>query len=297
VHLLAAVVSGHRLQPLLDESVFLGLGDAAEEGSFGPEVRGRFVASLVAYADAGRRLGAAAIAFVGTQPFRRAADADDARREVEAATGIPLDVLTHEEEAYLTLIGVSGARRLTGELVVVDVGGGSTEVVVHSPGGSPVAVGLRLGSAQLTRSVVEHDPPLTREIDELRAQARASLKDAPDAAGLEIVAVGGTATNLLRLIPAATLDQTLDRRRLEEALATLAVEPAEQVAERHAVNRTRAQILPAGAAILEAVLYRYDADLLQVADASIREGLVLVLARGGHDWRVRIPEFVSGWTR
>ena len=76
VHLLVAVVTGRRLEPLVDESVFLGLGDRVDAaGTLGPAKRGELVAVLVRYAETARRLGAGRIAFVGTEPLRRAGDA------------------------------------------------------------------------------------------------------------------------------------------------------------------------------------------------------------------------------
>ena len=90
VHLLVAAVADHRLEPLLDESVFLGLGRALDAGGvLGPVARRGLVDTLVHYAELARALGAAAITFIGTEPLRRAGDAPRIAREVEAATGDP----------------------------------------------------------------------------------------------------------------------------------------------------------------------------------------------------------------
>src|SRR4029077_3261038 len=118
------------------------------------------VAALVRYADTARRLGATDVTFIGTEPIRRAVDAPSIVFEVGAATGAPLHVVTHEEEAYLTLLGVTEGRPVTHELLVVDVGGGSTEFCMVGAGGSPSASGLRLGSSRLTDEHVTHDPPI-----------------------------------------------------------------------------------------------------------------------------------------
>ena len=74
VHLLVAAVAGHRLEPLVDESVFLGLGDAVHDGQpLGSAGRGELVATLVRYVETARRLGVAEITLLGTEPLRRAA--------------------------------------------------------------------------------------------------------------------------------------------------------------------------------------------------------------------------------
>ena len=160
VHLLVAVTRGHRLEPLVDESVFLGLGDNVNRtGELGSVSRAELVATLVRYVETARRLGARHVVLVGTEPLRRAADAANAVEDVTRTTGVSLDVLSHEEEGYLTLIGVTSGRRVTAELMVVDVGGGSSELVVVSAVGGVRAAGVRLGSASLTASIVRHDPP------------------------------------------------------------------------------------------------------------------------------------------
>ena len=80
------------------------------------------------------------------------------------------------------------------------------------------------------------------------------------------MAVGGTATNLLKVVPAAALDRTLTRARLARAMVVLASEPAAFAAIHHAVNPIRARVLPAGVAIMEAILERYGLDRVTVVD-------------------------------
>jgi len=253
---------------------------------FGPSKRAELAAALVQYADTARRLGAAAITFVGTEPVRRAADAALAAAEVERASGVPLLVLDHVEEAVLTLLGVTEGRPVSGELVVVDVGGGSSEFV---------AAGLRLGSASLTAAHVDHDPPTRDEVERMLAAAREAVASAPPARPRDLVAVGGTASNLVRVLPAAALDRTLTRRRVAEAIAILLTEPAALAAERHAVNPTRARLLPAGAAIMAAILEHFRIDRLRVSEAGIRDGTVLATLHDPIGWRDRLPILARGW--
>jgi exopolyphosphatase/guanosine-5'-triphosphate,3'-diphosphate pyrophosphatase len=295
VHLLVAVVDEHGVRPLADESTFLGLGSATAEGQLGPAAIERLVATLVGYARAAQSLGADRVWVVGTEPFRRASDAGVAVRRVKDAIGLNLEVIDHEEEAILTLIGVTGGRRVQGALLVCDVGGGSTELAVLLPDEPPRAQGIRVGSSQLTNQVVRHDPPAETEIQTLRQKARAALARVPRLSAGRLVAVGGSATNLLRILPLAGLDQVLTRARLREIIATLSTEPAALAAERHNVNPARARMLPAGAAILEALLDRFQVDQLEVSDLGIREGLILVVSRSGGRWRRQLATLARGW--
>ena len=296
VHLLAAVVGGHRLEPLVDESVLLGLGATVDaEGRLGPARRRELAAVLVRYVEMARRLGARTVTLVATEPLRRAADAGAAVAEIEAAAGEPLFVLSHEEEAFLTLIGVTAGREVTAEVAVIDVGGGSSEVAFVAPGKPARAGGVALGSARLTARLVEHDPPTAAEIAALRAAAMTGVTAAPRGSPRELVAVGGTATNVLRVVPASALDRVLTRARLAEAMAILATEPSADASARHAVNLTRARILPAGVAILEALLDRYHLDRLRVSDAGVREGAIFAVGRAGAAWRDSLAELAEGW--
>jgi exopolyphosphatase/pppGpp-phosphohydrolase len=296
VHLLSAVVGGHQIEPLVDESVLLGLGATVDsEGRLGPARRGELAAALVRYVETARRLGARSVTLVATEPLRQAADAGAAVAEVEAASGEPIFVLSHEEEAFLTLIGVTAGREVEVEVAVIDVGGGSSEVAFVAPGRTARAGGVALGSARLTARLVAHDPPTADEIEALRAEAIAGVMAAPTGSPRELIAVGGTATNLLRVVPAAALDRVLTRARLVEAMAILATEPSADASARHAVNLIRSRILPAGAAILEALLGRYHLDRLRVSDAGVREGAIFAVGRAGAGWRDSLAELAEGW--
>ena len=277
--------------------VFLGLGSAvAERGYLGRAARGELTAVLVRYADSARRLGATAVTFLGTEPIRRAADAASIVHEVVTASVAPLHVLSHEEEAFLTIIGATEGRPVTQPTLVIDVGGGSSEFCFVDALRRPRAAGLRLGSAALTDAFVQHDPPTAAEIATMRRAALEAVLEAPDTDPGEIVAVGGTASNLLKVLPAAMLDRTLTRERIAEAQSILASEPAAEAAERHLINPIRASILPAGGAIMDAILERYGAASIRVSEAGVREGAILAADHGGLSWRDRLPDLAHGWS-
>jgi exopolyphosphatase/guanosine-5'-triphosphate,3'-diphosphate pyrophosphatase len=164
-----------------------------------------------------------------------------------------------------------------------------------APGRAATAAGLKLGSAWLTGGHVTHDPPTGEEVAAMTTAAREVLAAAPDASPREIVGVGGTASNLVKVLPAAMLDRTLTRRRLADIQAVLATEPADLAAERHLINPVRAHLLPAGGAIVGAILDRYGADRMRVSDASLREGAILAVHHAGAAWRDRLPELAHGW--
>jgi exopolyphosphatase/guanosine-5'-triphosphate,3'-diphosphate pyrophosphatase len=242
-----------------------------------------------------RRQGAVNVTLLGTEPIRRAADGAAIVQEIVAATNAPLHVLSHEEEAYLTLIGVTEGMPVTRETLVIDIGGGSSEFCVVDPTRRPRAAGLRIGSARLTDRYVTHDPPTRSEVAAMRAAATETIADALEAQPSEIVAVGGTASNLLKVLPAAMIDRTLTRDRVALIQTILAREPAAAAAQRHLINPVRARILPAGAAIMDAILQRYAATSIRVSESGVREGAILAVERAGPAWRDRLADLAHGW--
>lgn len=296
VHLLVASIDGATLQSIADASVFLELGRATRERAvLGEEARKQLTDALRAYADAARTRGATRIAFVGTEPLRRAADASRVVLDVGRACAIPLHVLSHEEEALLTIVGVMAGRRVDRETLVLDVGGGSSEFSLIDPDRSPRIVGLKLGSATLVDAFVGHDPPTVEERDAMRAAALTALDAALDTKPAKIVAVGGTASNLRKLVAGVDGDGLLTRDSVAEAVRVLASGTADAIAAEYGLNPIRARLLPGGAAILDSVMQRYGVDAVRVSDDGIREGLVRALAHRAWAWRDALPELAKGW--
>ena len=195
----------------------------------------------------------------------------------------------------LTLLGVTLGRPVSSEILVVDIGGGSTEFVLVGGTGPVRSSGLPLGCGRLTRELVRSDPPTLVETAALRAEVGRLIGGAPEASPSEVIAVGGTVSNLLRLLPSTALDRILTRRRITVALAMLTVERSADAADRHLLRPERARILPAGAIIADAILERYGTDRMRVSEEGIREGAVVAVARAGAGWRDRLPELVHGW--
>ena len=298
VHLFVAGVVEHRVNPLVDESVFLGLGEAVEAmGSLGEAGRQSLVDVLARYASVADDSGAVDTTFVGTEPLRRLADASRIVHDVFRGTGLPLHVLSHEEEAFLVLIGVTEGRPVEHDLLVVDIGGGSSELVLVGPERRAVAAGLRVGATRLTGRFVAADPPTADELGALRAAATDAVAAAPAFRPAEVVLVGGPASNLLKVIPGGPASRRLGSGDVAMALRLAATEPSEEIAARHAVRPARARILAAGAAIVEAIMLRYGVREVRVADGGIREGTVLAVAHAGASWRDGLERLAHGWVR
>jgi exopolyphosphatase/guanosine-5'-triphosphate,3'-diphosphate pyrophosphatase len=299
VHLLIARVEGPGLVTIADESTFLGLGAALDGGGrLGPSGRAALAATVLAYVQQARAAGASAPILMGTEPLRRLEDAARIVAEVAETSGLPLHVLEHEEEALLTLIGVSAGRAVRDDLIVVDIGGGSSEIVEIGPGRPARAMGLQVGAGRLTRRHVAHDPPNAAELGALAAATNGGFAWTPSRPPGDVVAVGGTASYLLKLVLRSgdpDRPETLDRAALELARAVILGAPAELLATRLALREARIRLLAAGAAIIEVVLDRCRVDAVRVVDTGIREGAIIAAARAGQGWRDRLEELAHGW--
>ncbi|MGC8634798.1 MAG: hypothetical protein ACP5VP_09055, partial [Candidatus Limnocylindrales bacterium] len=280
VHFTAARVMAGGLRPLADESVLLELGATVDAHGDIPDSQLReLIAALQGFAATAQTLGVRDVTFVATDPLRRAANGHAVAAGVELATERPLHVLSHEEEALLSLYGVLQGRAPAADTLVIDIGGGSSEYVLARTDGPPLAHGVRIGAARLTAAFVRHDPPTAGEIAALRAEAHRRVESAVGMAPARAVFVGGTAENLLRLVSGGRALRTLDRRRLALAFALLGGEPADLLAAQSGIRPQRARILPGGAALVEAFLDRYRLGSASVSRAGIREGTILAVAR------------------
>jgi exopolyphosphatase/guanosine-5'-triphosphate,3'-diphosphate pyrophosphatase len=215
--------------------------------------------------------------------------------------GLPIVVLEHAQEAELTLLGVTRGRAVEAPLLVVDIGGGSTEAVVQAPGAPPVTFVVPSGSNRLTASVEASDPPMPADRDRLASEARALLAGAAETRPERAVFVGGSATNLARVVAGvgggdpAQPPSELTRAGIDQAIHELDHVPSAVVADRYRVTPARARLLPAGAALVLAFMERYGLEAIEVSEASLREGAVLAFRRAGSAWLERLTSLTVGW--
>jgi exopolyphosphatase/guanosine-5'-triphosphate,3'-diphosphate pyrophosphatase len=219
-----------------------------------------------------REMGAEDLAIVATAAVRAAPNRGELVEAIAAAAELPVRILTGSEEARLSFIGAT--KRLgapaEGSIIVVDVGGGSTELAVGTvDDGATWDATFRLGSGMLTEAYVTADPPAARELKRIRQHVGGVFE------GLELphvdkaVAVGGTATSLKKLV-----GSELDHETLERGLRILGKSSIAELGERFDVTPERAHLLPAGMLVLEELSDLIDLPL-QIGNGGLREGVIL----------------------
>ena len=301
-HLLVALVDHRTVTPLADESALLGLGGIVDrDGRLPFAARAALIDALEGFATTARRWHANELLLLGAEPFRRATDAAEVSDMVLGRIGVPVVTLDHAEEAELTLLGVTRGAPVEAPLLVVDIGGGSTEAIVQAPGRAPKTFIIATGSNRLTQATSPADPPMPADRELLAVRARELLAAAPGRHPSRAVFVGGSATNLARVVtgvrggdPSAP-EPTITRVGVEQAIHEIDRAPSALLAERYRVTPTRARLLPAGAALMLAFMERYELEAVETSEASLREGAVLAHRHAGSDWRPRLTELTAGW--
>ena len=227
--------------------------------------------------------GVATPRVIGTQALREAANAALFVGPAEEILCAKLEVIEGAREAELAYLSVAraGIAGLTGAFVVVDVGGGSTELIVTDGAKVVSAVSIKIGAVRLTERHLKSDPPTPAELAALEADIDQRLENAKLPAGKTIVGTAGTATTLaavslalapydpdrvtgLELTPGdvQALYQKLARATIAERKAMVGMEPQ------------RADVIVGGAAIYARIMARTGSPLFVACDRGIRWGLV-----------------------
>ncbi|MGH2877254.1 MAG: hypothetical protein ACRDLV_13465 [Solirubrobacteraceae bacterium] len=285
IRLLVAELKDDRLRGVHQERAFTRLGrSVAETGAIPAQKLAEAAAVVVAQVAMARRHGADPVRAVATAAIRDAANGAELVAEIERLTGVAVRVLSGEEEARLAFVGAAGTlgSRLPsadgggGPLGVIDVGGGSCELVVGSP---PATIGwwasVRVGSGALSERCLNGDPPLPGELAAAREAAADAFAGLAPPRPERAVAVGGGAASLARLA-----GRRLDRAAVEQSLTVLAAQPAAEVARRFGIDPERARLLAAALLILQAAGELFGVEPV-VGRGGIREG-VLLDALGTH---------------
>lgn len=220
-----------------------------------------------------REHGVRDVPVVGTAAIRRARNRDDLCAAVHRAAGVQVEVLTGEQEAALAFNGALAtlASPPDGAIGVIDVGGGSLELVTGTPaGGVSWWTSLPIGSGTLAERHVRSDPPALGELANVRAEIDVALEGVHPPATAVVLAVGGSATTL-----AAAMGGELVPATIARILAVLIAEPAAEAAKRLGLHVERVRLLPVGLLALEAAWGAFGQAPLQIALGGLREGVVL----------------------
>lgn len=275
------------VQPVYQEEAFVRLGQGVDKsGVISQEAMARGLASLGHYRDVTADYRCEKITACGTSALRDAKNSREFIELVEAELDLQIRIISGEEEAQLSFIGaLSNKKDLETPIFMLDIGGGSTELCWGAPEEMLGRFSLNIGSVRLTERYFQHDPPTPVELTAFRATVWDVWQAHTQAASIDLrngtlVGVDGTVTtfamihNKMIVYDCERIDGAV--LQLNEIKKLTALLVAKTTMERKTIvglSPKRADVILAGALILEWIMELGRADRIVVSDRGLRFGM------------------------
>jgi exopolyphosphatase/guanosine-5'-triphosphate,3'-diphosphate pyrophosphatase len=300
--LIASVGADGSVEPLERAKEMVRLGDSAFRGSIAPEAFTVCTETIRRFRGIAERAGCDAIIAVATSAVREAENGGDFVRVIRDETGIELTVIRGDEEAHLIYLGARSSLMLGGKrALIVDIGGGSVELIVGDAHKAYYSTSLKLGVLRLLESWKPSDPITPDQRARLAEQLHRAL-EGPTAAirriGYELFAMtSGTARQIADLVAAANPSRPEEKPRkvafsdlyaLEDKLCAL---PSATRALVPGLDPKRVDSIVPGVILVRSLLEVLHADEYMLCDSALREGLVVDYATRNRPGIQLIDEF------
>ena len=275
---LVAEPEGGQLRKVMEQRAYTRIGKASQhDGAIDAEKVAEVAEAVATQVRLAEEVGAEAVRTVATAAIREAVNRDAVVTEISRVAGVEVEVLSEHEEGRLAFIGATKTlgHPIQGDVGVVDIGGGSSEVVFGNlTDGVRVVHSFKIGSGTLADDFLTNDPPSPSEIRAARDCIAGFFESVELERPAQAVAVGGSATSLRTLVGAV-----LEYETLERAVRVLTGDPILEVAKRFELDPRRVRILPTGVLLLEK-LSELLGQPLQIGKGGLREGVILDLLNG-----------------
>ncbi len=263
-----------------------------QDGRISPQAMEETVRVLARMAEIYRKLDVAGARAVATSAVRDASNQAEFLARASAALGTPVEIITGREEARLVHEGVMSRWPQAGKRVlIVDIGGGSAEIIASENGKLAEALSKPLGALRLQEMFLHTDPPAAREMHQLAEFVDEKLETAIVRMGIRwdrVIATSATAAAVVCAVNqvARSRRDTADRlrastaqiRKLYQALAALDLPGRRRIA---GIGPRRAEIIVAGVGTLLRILERFHASAAYYSAAGVRDGIIADMAAKG----------------
>lgn len=280
------------LSVVSEESDVTRLGEGVDQARrLGDAPMARTLAAIVRFAEAARAVGAEVVLGAGTSALRDAVNGLEFIVAVKAQSGVDVQIISGDREANLAYAAVRSDASLgipaDALLLVFDIGGGSTELILGDAGGVGRYKSLDIGAVRLTERLLHSDPSPPAELSAARQLASDALREFALPTGpLRVAGIGGTALNIAAVTaaqvkpdPDAVHGLSVFHADVSSALARFASLP---LADRRAIpglEPKRADVIVAGALILDTLLTYFAADTFLLSARGLRYGLLADYAK------------------
>jgi exopolyphosphatase/guanosine-5'-triphosphate,3'-diphosphate pyrophosphatase len=286
VLMLVAELSGGIVRPLAEMMKITRLGRGVDRtGTLDPGAMALTLDAITEFVENARTLGARKILTAATAAMRDARNGSEFIEQVRQRAGIYLEIISGQTEAHLNYLaaihglGIDPAQTM----LIVDIGGGSTELIRCEAGAQPAMVSLQIGSVRLTERLVGHDPPTNEE----RAEIYETVSKHLTTLGWDkfrpasLVGVAGTVTTIAAVAMglehhdhSKVHGQRLSIQQVADTALRFFKLTVAQRKQLPGMVEGRADVICAGAAILDCISRFFRADRVIVSDQGVRWGLV-----------------------
>jgi exopolyphosphatase/guanosine-5'-triphosphate,3'-diphosphate pyrophosphatase len=286
VKLLVGRVSVRKVTPILHRSVTTRLGEGLQQsGEISKDAADRTIAALAEFRALAQERGATSLRCVGTLALRAAKNGRSFVERCDREAGLEIRILSGEEEARLSFQGAVGDSDAD-QVLGIEIGGGSTQIMVGSRGKLHASWSLAMGAVTLTEEFLRTDPPAAAEMLAMSAEIRRHLENVVARVGRdgELVGIGGTVSALLAQLRKSDGADPREFRETSlpfETISALSIHLSlKTIAERErlGIEKGRADIITAGAWILTAAMSHLEATSLRASAHGLRHGLLIEMA-------------------
>jgi exopolyphosphatase / guanosine-5'-triphosphate,3'-diphosphate pyrophosphatase len=283
-------VSG-RLMELHSDRRILRLGEGVDQAkTLSKAAMDRVIACLREWREVIESYRVDHCAVVATSAVRDASNRDEFLEWVKREAAFEVEILTGEEEARRTLLGIrSGLPDDVTDILALDIGGGSTEFILDRPGHKPVVRSIDIGVVRLCERLLHHDPPTDKEVRQARAWVARDTQAAMAGAGnyqlATFVGTAGTITSLAAMAqklpayePARIHNYRLQLNVIQELERTLLSRKKADRVGLPGLEKGREEVIASGAIIIRTVMETLEVSECLVSDLGLREGVLLELA-------------------
>jgi len=292
--LIADLGSGHPLTELRSDRRILRLGEGVDQSKrLSSAAMDRVIHCLQEWRNVIDDYQVEASSVVATSAVREAANREDFLERVKREAGFEVEVISGEEEARRTLLGIrSGLPIGVTDILALDIGGGSTEFILDRVSQKPTVRSIDIGVVRLCERLLRHDPPTDEEVrhayEWVIRETKAAVANMGDYRQATFVGTAGTVTSLAAMAqklptyePARIHNYQLNLETIRELEQALLSRTKSERIGLPGLERNREEVIAAGAIIIRTIMETLGQQSVLVSDLGLREGVLIDLARQG----------------